>query len=435
MLKKMLSCFLIFVVCFSLCSCNTVNTSTDELLSPPKPTGEYQNIQKALENAVKGTVKLKYPTSGEHRSAFIPFNLYGNKNKNYCIALYALGDEKSQNIHINLINKQEKEWLSLYDTHFEASNVEKIDFIDLTGDGKREIVIGFNVFSGVDKQVMVLSLNKTQLKTRLLEPYDNFLFSDLNADKLKELFVVNLDAANTSSTAKLFTFDKNGVKEESCKLDGTVSSYENPVVTTLANDQPAIFIDAVKGKGMITEAITLKDGKLFAPFIDETSGQNIITQRDMSIAASDINGDNRLDIPTLKQISGVTGNDVSSSYVTSWINYNGKEVFVMEHTIMNYVDGYYLIIPEEYITKIGINRQTDSRQRTFYLWDYKKNVPKKELFTIMVVTLDDQNKLNAKDGYFELARDKTYVYLGKIGAKKNGVSKKRLKAMFNLIEF
>lgn len=439
MLKKIISLFLVFAFVLSLSGCSTANLSEGDLLGPPKPAGEMHKIQKALEKAVKSSVKLKYPTSGEYRSAFILKDLDNNGKNDYCIALYAVGEEASQNIHINVIKNNNGEWISMHDTYYASSNVEMIDFHDFTGDGILDIIVGFNVYSGVDKQVAVYSLEKESLVTRLLEPYDQFLFTDLNGDKEKEIFVLNHDAATSSATAKLYTFNKNGITElGSCKLDGSISSYHVPTETTLANGQPAILVDAIKGKGLITEAIFIKNNNLFAPFINEASGQNILTQRENSISCKDINGDGRLDIPTLRPISGVTGNDVSSSYVTSWVNYNGTDIFTVSHTIMNYIDGYYLTLPEEYVTSIGINRQTEARQRTFYIWNYEENLPEIELFTIMVVAEDDWKEMPASSGYFELDKDAGYVYLGKIhdNTEKNQktISQEELENMFNLIK-
>ena len=439
MLKKIIAFALAFALIFSLTGCSTANITNGDLLAPPKPAGEMYEIQKALEKAVKSSVKLKYPTSGDYRSAFILKDLANSGKEDYCIALYAVGEEASQNIHINVIKNNNGEWISLHDTYYASSNVERIDFHDFTGDGILDIIVGFNIYSGVDKQVAVYSLEKNSIVTRLLEPYDHFLFTDLNSDKEKEMFVLNHDAATSSATARLYTFNKNGITElGSCRLDGGISSYYAPTETTLANDQPAILVDAIKGKGLITEAIFIKDNNLFAPFINEASGQNILTQRENSVSCKDINGDGRLDIPTLRPISGVTGNDMSSSYVTSWVNYNGTDIFTVAHTIMNYIDGYYLTLPEEYITSIGINRQTEARQRTFYIWNYEENLPETELFTIMVVAEDDWKEMSASSGYFELDRDAGYVYLGKIheNADKDQktITKEELLEMFNLIK-
>ncbi len=436
MLKKGLAFLTAFVLLFMLCGCSSALNS-DELLSPPKPAGEMYEIGLALEKATHSTVKLKYPTSGDYRSAFILKDILNNGFDEYCLAFYAVGKDSTQNIHLNLIKKIENEWVSVSDVYFPASDVEKVDFFDFTNDGKLEIIVGFNVYSGFDKQIAVYSVNNDSLNQRMLESYDYFLINDLDNDKTQELFVLNLDVAKTISTAKTFSFTANGITEEgNCMLDGNVTSYSEPVVSKIANDQPAVFIDAVKGKGMITEVIYFKDGQLFNPYIDNLSGQNIFTQRDMSIAASDINNDGLLDIPTLKQISTVTGNDSSNSYITEWVNFNGAESFAVCHTIMNYVDGYYLTIPSNYLNHLAINRETEQRLRTFYLWDYDANEPVLELFRIKVVTTEDWSKMPASSGFFELKRDNNYVYIGLTpnSSEENGVTKEALKEMFNLIK-
>ena len=411
--------------------------SADELLTPPKPTGNMYPIQKALENSVTGRFKLKYPTSGKYQSAFVFADLLNTGYKDYCIAFYATGQDSTQNIHINLIKNTEDGWQSMSDAFFAASAVEKVEFADLNGDDNLEIIVGYNIYSSVDKQVVVYSLAADTLRQRMAEMYNNFLITDLNMDGGNELFVINLDTAKHTSTAKMYTLNESGIKEEgACNLDATVASHSEPVLSKLANDQPAVFVDAVKGKGMVTEVVYFKDNTLVAPFVNEKTGQNILTQRDMTVACMDINNDGRLDIPLMEASINSGSSDTGSNYITRWVNYNGAELFAVQYSIMNYVDGYYLNIPESYVGNIAVEQQIESRLRIFYLWDSENMTPKDELFRIMVINLSDwDEKRDELKDYFELSRDKNYVYIGKVGGYfgNEAVSPDDLRSMFNLI--
>ena len=66
---KIFSCFVLCcVLCFSGCS---IGINVDTMLTPPKLSGEQEQIYQALEDAAGTGIRLKYPKSGSYLSAFI----------------------------------------------------------------------------------------------------------------------------------------------------------------------------------------------------------------------------------------------------------------------------------------------------------------------------------------------------------------------------
>ena len=57
-----------------LCGCSA-GISVENLLTAPKLNAEQTAIYQALTNSVGGGVKLRYPKSGDYRSAFILKNI------------------------------------------------------------------------------------------------------------------------------------------------------------------------------------------------------------------------------------------------------------------------------------------------------------------------------------------------------------------------
>ena len=61
------------IVSVALSSCSAA--SVEELLSPPRLDEEQTAIYEALRTAAGGSVSLKYPKSGQYRSAFVVENI------------------------------------------------------------------------------------------------------------------------------------------------------------------------------------------------------------------------------------------------------------------------------------------------------------------------------------------------------------------------
>ena len=131
-------------LCVSLCGCNIFVFDTDNILSPPELTGEFKYIQKALVESIKGEYTLKYPTYGDIKSAVVTEDLDGDGTKE-AFAFYSTSDSEETFMHLNVIVKDKNKYRSVDDSSKPASGIERIDFYDLNGDGKKEIIVGFEI--------------------------------------------------------------------------------------------------------------------------------------------------------------------------------------------------------------------------------------------------------------------------------------------------
>jgi len=419
MFKKSLAFFISIILCFSISGCNFSSTKVDEMLNAPKPSGDLYNIQTALEKYVGGSVDLRYPRSGEYRSAFVLQDL-DKDGTDEAFAFYSTkNDDNTTLMHINMINYIDGKWVSSSDIQMQSSGVDCIKFNDLDGDGIMEIVVGWNKYSTLDHQLTVFSMNSGKLIQRMLENYSAFSLCDINNDSITEIITVYLNTVEESSMAKAFVLDKSGVVDRgSCMLDGTVSSYNEPVVSKLSTGQTAVYIDATKGTaGMITELIYWKNDGITSPFYDAITNENITTQRTSTTCSTDFDGDGTLDIPFMEALPSVAStSDSDKAYMTYWKEYDGRTFSNVAVTVMNYVDGYYLEIPSDWVDKFTLVRKLDSKQRIFYRWNRKTKSVCEELLRIQVFTINDWENTKANyDNFLEVARDQTYVYVMKLG--------------------
>ncbi len=427
------SLVLCFVMVF-LSGCRLFSVG-DELLTPPRAQGELGDIQEALEKLTSNKITLKYPTAGEYRSAIVQYDLTGNGIKD-AVAFYSTESENISAMHIAVVSKRDGKWVAAKDVTVLASGVERVEFDDLDGDGISEIIVGWSVYATVDKEIGVYGFDGAVLTPHAHEKYTAFLRTDLDTDQKKELFLINLNSTDKTATARLLTLENDTITEKaSCRCDGSVSGYLSVAATKLLNGKPAVFVDAQKGTGAITEAFYLDGESLVNPLFDRETGTTAISERPSTKISSDINGDGTLDIPMLELLPGYE--DAAENdriYITRFCTLNNGSLVVTLSALMNYTDGYYFTIPKALDGRITLTRNIEARTRTIYLYDKNKATRGAELFTIKTVNLNNWETSNTQN-WHKILEDKTTVYAVLISEYdgSEALSVEQIKSEFNLI--
>ncbi len=409
---KLISLVLAAFLCLGMTGCDTIGSDVDKLISPPKLEGDLYPVQQALEEYAGDNLVLKYPISGEHRSAFILKDLNGD-GTDEAIALYGITGETSLSIHINIIAESGDEWKSMGDLSLIGSDVESVTFADLDKDGTLDIIVGWIVYGTVDKKVGVYTFDGTTFIQRALEPYTNFLCADLNGEGTEDLVVIHNNTTEKTAGAKVFSLSKEGILElGSVALDGGITSYLSPVVSTLVDGTPALYIDALKGSGIITEIVWFKEGSLNGVF-DPSTPDLSLTYRTGTVSSRDYNGDGIIDIPLMELLESTADlPDNDKVYYTNWSSFDGNNFHIKSSVFMNYTDGYSITVPTELKKNIFLLRNTETRIRTFFRYDPKTQTAGEELFRLLAANpADFESGKYANVGYTLLHRTDSLAYL------------------------
>ena len=410
--KKITVLIMSALLALSFTGCDSFMKSADELLSSPKLEGEMHLVQQALEESAGKEITLKYPTQGEYRSAFVMMDLNGDKTDE-AVAFYSTTEDSAVTMHISVIEKNDDKWESHGDLSLVGNGVESVSFADLDGNGKLEIIVGWYIFGMTEKQVGVYSYSGS-LSSRALEPYTNFSYADLTGDQRDDLIILYLNSTEKVASAKLISLLDTGVTEtETVALDGGATSYGTPILSKLSSGEPALYIDAIKGDGMLTEIIWFSKGALHSVHGDS---ENATTYRDGNTACRDFDGNGVIDIPVtelLKSTEKMAEND--KVYYTNWSEFDGKKLNINSTTFMNYNDGYSLIVPKNLRQKMLVLRRVESRTRIFYSYDPQKELVGGELFRLATISAAEYNaELYEKNGYIVLDKTDTVVYAAKV---------------------
>ena len=438
--KMIIAVCLIFSLLL-LTGCSDFDMSADEFISPPKAGGELYQIEQALKNSVTTAYTLKYPTAGEHRSAYILADLTGRGQKNFAMAFYSsINAENVTTMHLNLMKKVDASWISISDVSVAAVGIEKVELCDLDGDGVDEITVGWNIYAGLDKKVVAYRLSGAKLIPLMQEPYKSFLCCDLSGDGRKEIFVLNHDTDNALAKAKYFAFEGEKVsKISTCDIDGAVASFNEPVFGALTTGTPAIYVDAAKGTGMQTEILFIKDGELTSPmYLALASAAASPTYRNNTVVCSDINSDGYLDIPLIDPINNFNPQTDETLLVptTRWCSYNGSTLTTTTLAVMDYTDGYYFELPPKWQQSTNVLMSVENRQRTVVLWNTETAEVISELVRVRTVSEAEWDIAdNGYNGYYELARADGEVYAAMFSAYvgPEAITKDQFQKLFHLI--
>lgn len=464
--RDILKAAVALLLCVFLTGCSEFGASVDELLTAPKLTGNIYEIQQALEKSVGKSIDLKYPQKGQNLSAF---NLYDTDGDGVeeAVAFYCYKDNTDGTILMSYIDKVGEEWSVVGTATATASAVERVDFADLDGDHIYEIVVGWSIFTTVEKTAGIYTVSGNKLTQRMTEPYNAYMLCDLMKSGYDQLLLVNLNTTEKTSTAKLFHLDGDAVVNEgTAALDGGISTYSTPIFSTLSSGRPAVYLDATKSTGgMITEILyydppnaqaeltesgeqnydIVRTGALVAPFHDSVTFENTITARPTAVAAKDIDKDGIIEMPLMTELPGFASRtDDEKMYITAWRSYDEKRFETKLSAVMNYPAGYYIICPAAWVpdltqTNITVNRSADYKLMIFFEWDSETQTKGAELLRIRVFTRNEwENREETADGasYVPIKSDKETVYAASISTDtgKLALTESQIKDYFRLIE-
>ncbi len=436
-MKRLILLLLAVTFTLSLCSCKGLGVNIAESLSPPKPMGELYDIQQALEAYVGENVRLVYPSAGRYRSAIVTRDLDGDERFEVFSFYSTETDDKTTVMHINYIKWTDSGWESVSDIEVNCSGVESVEFATMDYSGVPKIIVNWTRYSAVNKLVSVYDINKGDLREVTGAEYSVSAVTDFNNDGVSEIVAVYLDAENNTSTAQLLSLNEEGFEQKGvCTLDGTVESYFEPIFSKLTDGTPALFIDAAKPMGMITEIVYLRNGEFVNAFASDEHGENHKTLRASSVRSADFNGDGSVDIPLAEKLPSEIGATQSDTvYMTVWSSFDGHVFETISHTVINYTDGYYIEVPEKWLGSFTVTRKLDTRQRFIVRWNDDTATLGEEVLRIQTVKLKDwDGNQDNYEGYFELTRSSEFAYIMKMGNSALNPGEEVMKNSFHLIK-
>lgn len=418
MKKRLIQLCAVIVLCAVMCGCSA---SMDDLLTPPKLTAEQNEIYRELINSV-GSVKLKYPKSGEYRSAFVLKDIDDEPGIEAIVFYEGKNTQSGEsNLRMKILDKNEDKWEAVYDLSCPGSEVDSISFSKIGNSTCDDIIVCYSMLNQTEKSFVVLRYSDRTPQVLYTSVYSSLEVYDLNYDGLNELLVIAADKVNQIAVAKMFTNGENGFEKlsETMIYGGTIS-YNRITKGFIAENTPALFLDYSKGSSVSgTDVLYCYGNSLFCPNSWESNSNSGIINRLVNnymaeINCYDIDGDGLIEIPSTTPLPGYETYSKSEQLcAVMWYTVKNDK-FVMEH--YSYFSGKYrfaLLFPNRWRGIVSAIPSTATNEIIFVTYDEEIGITGSsinELMRIRSVDKDDIAAVEAAGEYMLLGESKDTLF-------------------------
>ena len=432
-MKKRLFALTGILICLCLCfsGCSFSILSVDELIRPPKISGESSSLQQAFEDIIGNELtQMKTPIKGENRSSYVIFDIDSDGNDDGLVFYSDPSVDKFARIAVFKHNGSE--WKSVSVLEGLAEEIYEVGFHDINGDGNYEVLISWTNLdpdSSANETLTlvgnrILTLYKfTNSKMTLLktENFTKMYVSDFSGDGADDIFLSTVSISDdlNKTTGRIITFnsDCTACFDKTFSLIGMLDivSVASDFVNTDENQYSRIYVDGVLSEAAyVTDVIQYSpaDGEIYFPLHTKEENELPLTARSSKLYSADINADGIIEIPTLyelpfsKRIDNDSDSTVNPLNLVVWSQFQNQEIVPVLKTLYNKAYNYYFVFNEEWISQISAVYNANSSLIVFYSVDNGEFTEK--LFSIMAFSKSDwdENKYN-----FDLLLDgDIYVY-------------------------
>ncbi len=301
---RMLCAVLCAAVLFSGCSSIRYGSvQVEELLRAPQLSGDYGELQAALNEWLGESAQLRYPLNGELLSPFLMSDWDGDGVQDAAV-LYTVA--QLPNVCLAILQRDDAgKWQVCGSVEGLSDTVESVRFAKLQDIDADQIVVGYSSSQG-DEYLAVYAYKDGAVETILEEPYGQYLIEDITGTGHEDLVLLSTDEEGAVQI-ELLTADRDG-------------SFQQVAVTGLSPDRftgcasLAVGTGADGGHYLVLDGWTGASGTNLASvllyFNEETQQmeQAHLIDADTLYEASlrnvptltsrDLNGDGIVEIPT-----------------------------------------------------------------------------------------------------------------------------------------
>lgn len=398
---------LLAALLFCLSGCYSGNI--DQYFSLPMASEEYRQLQSLIDEELASGSEYAAPIHGSYRQSVQLSDVDGD-GADEALAFFR---DAAKNPKINIYDSENGEYRLALSISGEGSSIGRIDYADLTGDGQKELLVSWQISSGLSV-LGVYSLAGWSGDVLLSTDSAEFVTGDINRDGCDEL--LNLRAANsTTYLVDQYTFPLGQEPQAtSAALSAGISALQRLRMVTLAGDAPALLAESTLTTGdLVSDLFVCRDGSLINLTMNRTT-QISETRRSYSLVyAQDIDGDGSTEIPHPQQLYS-RGDEVFWSI--AWFRYDasGRASTIMT-TYHCVTDNWYLVLPSDWDVGLTVRRDDSvSGERAVILSRLRSDGSLEDYVAVYAITGENRYERARLDNRFLLQEEGTTVYAAKI---------------------
>ena len=306
---RWLACVLLCLL-LAGCSMPGEQVQVEEILRAPKLSGDYGDVQTALNDWLGESAQLKYPMQGDLLSPFLLQDLDGDGRQDAAV-LYTTA--QSSNVCIAILQKDDADiWHVRQNVEGLADTVESVGLAQLQPGDATQLVVGYTAAQG-DHYLAVYSYTDGVLSTILEQQYQQYLVEDITGGGNQDLILMST-LEDGGVQIELLTVDKEGSFQQVAVMGLSANRFAGCASVAAgvgADGRHYLVLDGWTGiSGNNLASVLLRfdeDTQQMVP-ADQISTEKLYTaslRNVPSLVSQDLDGDGIVEIPTQPDEAGL----------------------------------------------------------------------------------------------------------------------------------
>ncbi len=401
-----------------LSSCSMVSANTEDLLEPPQLSPDQAALAEALERGL-GTddFTLKYPISGENRSAYLLCDL-DNEPSNEAVVFYQLTGNDT--IRMNILDQNERgEWESVYDMAGAGDDIYTVDLASLSSLDRNDLIISWKDRGRTELDIEIYSYETGTLSNLFSGSGDRIYFMDINEDGYSEMVLLGWASSRDPSLQIVRRAGSRVIARDEIILSSRAIDFTGLTLGKTLDGETAIYVDElISSSSAATDIVVLNGFNMdvvtaVEPSEEDERPDSLYDQtiRPAELTCQDYNGDGITDIPNSTLMPGYSSSDVDENiYRINYQNLYDGELLPAYSVVSNQEMGYIFLMPDSWVNKVTVRRITETNEWQFVVYGSDLNSSGTVLLSLKVSSHQDYQDKFSTGVYFPLATKGIFEY-------------------------
>ena len=297
-------------LCLTGCSMPGEQVQVEELLRAPKLSGDYGDVQTALNDWLGESAQLKYPMQGDLLSPFLIHDLDGDGQQDAAV-LYTTA--QSSNVCVAILQKgRDGMWQVRQNVEGLADTVDSVGLAQLQPGDASQLVVGYVAAQG-DHYLAVYSYTDGELSTILEQQYQQYLVEDITGGGSQDLILMST-LEDGGVQIELLTVDKEGSFQQVAVMGLSADRFSGCASVAAgvgADGRHYLVLDGwtgISGNNLASVLLYFdEDTQQMVPAV-QISTEKLYTaslRNVPSLVSQDLDGDGIVEIPTQPDEAGL----------------------------------------------------------------------------------------------------------------------------------
>ena len=421
-MKSILTALGVCLLTGLLSSCSMVSANTEDLLEPPQLSPDQAALAEALERGL-GTddFTLKYPISGENRSAYLLCDL-DNEPSNEAVVFYQLTGNDT--IRMNILDQNERgEWESVYDMAGAGDDIYTVDLASLSSLDRNDLIISWKDRGRTELDIEIYSYETGTLSNLFSGSGDRIYFMDITEDGYSEMVLLGWASSRDPSLQIVRRAGSRVIARDEIILSSRAIDFTGLTLGKTLDGETAIYVDElISSSSAATDIVVLNGFNMdvvtaVEPSEEDERPDSLYDQtiRPAELTCQDYNGDGITDIPNSTLMPGYSSSDVDENiYRINYQNLYDGELLPAYSVVSNQEMGYIFLMPDSWVNKVTVRRITETNEWQFVVYGSDLNSSGTVLLSLKVSSHQDYQDKFSTGVYFPLATKGIFEYTASI---------------------